>query len=128
MEFAALPFFGKFAAVAVAVALIIEMIKKVPYFDKFFFDLVVVPPQDGKPAGVKKDLTRRGKTVLLVLPFVLGILGAFILFKLGLVNEFIVGGVCAGGLSGFGYDIVKNTLSKKVKESASVDASEGSPK
>ena len=89
MELLTLPYFAKYASLAFAVSFMVVAIKAAPYCSDFFYG------------------SKAGKLVLVFTPYLLGVAGGAALYAVQLVPEFLIGGICAGGLSSLAYDVVK---------------------
>jgi riboflavin transporter FmnP len=96
MDLTDIPALVKYFPLALAVAFIIEAVKQIPYVEHLFY-----------------NGNKIGKTIMLFLPFALGIAGAFVMKAYGEPGDPLIRGICAGGLSTLLYDMYKNAVAKK---------------
>lgn len=94
MEAQDIPYLAKFAPLALAVGLVIEGLKKVPKLSTAF----------GTPWGT---------VILIFLPMLLGIGGAYIMHLFDEMKDPYIVGICAGGLSSMVYSVVHKTFLSK---------------
>ncbi len=101
MELAELPAISKYLPLALAIAFIVQGVKSIPYFESWF-----APGPDGKTP-------KAGATLMLVLPFALGLTATYAMSAAGDNGDPFIRGICAGGMSSFVYDIYTKLMKKK---------------
>ena len=96
MELSDIPVLGKYVPLAMAIAFVVQAFRSVPKLETFFTEGTV------------------GKIVLRSLPLALGLAAAFAMKAWGGEDgEPLVRGICAGGMSGYVYDLYVKLMKKK---------------